>query len=65
MCESNAYIMRDDKEQLVMESVGSLVPGNGKVTLKSIFGETLHIEGYLVDIDLLGHKIRLKEYCGQ
>jgi predicted RNA-binding protein len=57
--------MRDDKEELVMESVGSLVPANGKITLKSIFGEIMYIEGDLVDIDLIGHKIRLKEHCVQ
>ena len=65
MCESNVYIMRDDKEGVVMESVGSLVPSNGKITLKSIFGEIMYIEGDLVDIDLIGHKIRLKEHCVQ
>jgi len=60
MCESNAYILREDKEELVMESVGSLVPVNGKITLKSIFGETISVDGELMEIDLIGHKIRLK-----
>ena len=61
MCESNAFVVRDGKDELIMESVGSLVPGGGKIALKSIFGETLYVEGALIEIDLVGHKIRLKE----
>jgi len=61
MCESNAFLVRDGRDELIMESVGSMVPGDGKITLKSIFGETLYVEGDLIEIDLIGHKIRLKE----
>ena len=43
-----------------MESVGSLVPVDGKITLKSIFGETISINGALLEVDLIGQKIRLK-----
>ncbi|MGC8604379.1 MAG: CooT family nickel-binding protein, partial [Desulfomonilaceae bacterium] len=39
MCESNAYILRNDREELIMESVGSLIPTDGKIALRSIFGE--------------------------
>jgi predicted RNA-binding protein len=60
MCELNAYILREGEEELVMESVGSLVPVDGKITLKSIFGETISINGSLLEVDLIGQKIRLK-----
>ena len=60
MCESNVYLVRNGKEELIMESVGSLIPEFGKVTLKSIFGEKLSVEAQLMEIDLIGHKIRLK-----
>ncbi|MDR3605063.1 MAG: CooT family nickel-binding protein [Desulfomonilaceae bacterium] len=60
MCELNAYILREGEEELVMESVGSLVPVDGKITLKSIFGETISINGALLEVDLIGQKIRLK-----
>ncbi len=65
MCESNAYVIRNGTEELVMESVGSLIPAKGKITLKSIFGEIMYVEGDLIDIDLIGHKIRLKEHGGR
>jgi predicted RNA-binding protein len=60
MCELNAYILREGEEELVMENVGSLVPVDGKITLKSIFGETISISGALLEVDLIGQKIRLK-----
>lgn len=60
MCESNAYILRNDREELIMESVGSLIPTDGKIALRSIFGETISVDGEIVEIDLIGHKIRLK-----
>ncbi|MDA8407759.1 MAG: CooT family nickel-binding protein [Deltaproteobacteria bacterium] len=59
MCESNAYILREGEEELVMESVGSIVPVDGKIKLKSIFGETISIDGALLEVDLVGHKIRI------
>ena len=60
MCELNAYILREGEEELVMESVGSLVPVDGKITLKSIFGETISINGALLEVEMIGQKIRLK-----
>jgi predicted RNA-binding protein len=60
MCELNAYILREGEEELVMESVGSLVPVDGKITLNSIFGETISINAALLEVDLIGQKIRLK-----
>ncbi len=60
MCELNAYILREGEEELVMESVGSLVPVDGKITLKSIFGETISINAALLEVDLIGQRIRLK-----
>lgn len=60
MCESNAYILKDGKHQLLMESVGLIRSDSGKVFLKSIFGETLSVDGRVVEMDLTGHKILLK-----
>ena len=60
MCESNAYILREGQEELIMESVGSLVPIDGKIALRSIFGETMTVDGVLIEVDLVGHRIRLK-----
>ncbi len=60
MCESNAFLAKDGRLELIMESVGSIRPEPGGVFLKSIFGETLTLKARLVEIDLTGHKIMLE-----
>jgi predicted RNA-binding protein len=60
MCESNAYFIKDGKEELVMESVNLVKPQGRKTMLKSIFGEELVVEGSLLEMDLSGHRILLE-----
>ncbi len=61
MCESNAYFIKDGKEELVMENVNLVKPQGRKTMLKSIFGEELVVEGSLLEMDLSGHRILLEE----
>jgi predicted RNA-binding protein len=60
MCESNAYLLKDGKEELIMESVTLVKPKGPKTMLKSIFGEELVVEGSLLELDLTGHRILLE-----
>lgn len=60
MCESNAYLMRNGKEELVMESVDYLKPQGDTVVLRSIFGEEAIVRGHLLEMNLTGHKIILE-----
>jgi predicted RNA-binding protein len=60
MCESNAYLLKDGKEELIMESVNLVKPKGSKTMLKSIFGEELVVEGSLLELDLTGHRILLE-----
>ena len=60
MCESNAYLIKDGQEELVMESVDFLKPQGDKILLKSIFGEQATIEARLREMDLTGHRIVLE-----
>ncbi|MCL5236542.1 MAG: CooT family nickel-binding protein [Nitrospirae bacterium] len=61
MCEANAYIYKDGKEDLYLESVDVLIPEGGKIYLKNLFGEQKTFEGYVKEISLLRHKILLEE----
>ena len=61
MCETNAYIYKDGKEALYLESVDLLVPEGGKVFLKNLFGEQKIFEGHVKEISLLKGKILLEE----
>lgn len=61
MCESNAYLIKDGREELIMESVRYLQLDGDKVLLKSIFGEETAVEAALRDMDLTSHRIILVE----
>jgi predicted RNA-binding protein len=59
MCESHAFLLRDGKEELVLEDVVTVRENEGEVYLASIIGEekTLHAE--VSEINLLNHRILL------
>lgn len=60
MCESNAYVVKDGNEDLVMESVGNVTLNGDYVALKSIFGEETRLKARLIEINLIGHRILLE-----
>ncbi|MBI5026891.1 MAG: CooT family nickel-binding protein [Nitrospirae bacterium] len=61
MCEANAYIDRDGKEELYLENVDILKPEDGKLYLRNLFGEQKVFEGKIKEISLLRHRIVLEK----
>ncbi len=61
MCEANAYIYRDGKEELYLENVDIMKPEGGKIFLRNLFGEQKVFEGEIKEISLLKHKIVLEK----
>jgi len=61
MCEANAYLERDGKEELIMESVDVIEPEDGKVFIRNIFGEQKILSSRIKKISLIDHKILLEE----
>jgi len=58
MCEANAYLFKNGKEDLIMESVDLIEPKEeGRFLLKSIFGEQKIIQGRIKSMNLVNHKI--------
>lgn len=58
MCEANVYVMKDNKEVILMESVDIVEPLSEKEWfLKNIFGEQMQIKGTIKNISLVNHKI--------
>ncbi|MGD9241465.1 MAG: CooT family nickel-binding protein [Desulfobacterales bacterium] len=63
MCEASAYFLRDDKEELILESVNVLEPQhNGEFLLVDIFGSQKTIKAKLKCMNLVDHKIIFEEY---
>jgi predicted RNA-binding protein len=61
MCEANAYIYKDGKEELYLENVDFIKPEEGKIFFKNLFGEQKVFEGEIKEVSLLKHKILLQE----
>jgi predicted RNA-binding protein len=61
MCEANAYILRDGREELYLEGVDVLIPEGPTVYLKNLFGEQRTFQGQVKEISLLKHRILLVE----
>jgi len=58
MCEANAFLLREGKEELLLEGVDIVQPEeNGQYRLVSIFGEQKIIKGKLKGMNLVDHKI--------
>jgi predicted RNA-binding protein len=60
MCETNAYVHGEEGEELLIESVDIVRPEDGKVYLRSIFGEEKVFEGSIKEITLKKNRIVLK-----
>lgn len=61
MCESSAYIIRDGKEELVLESVDVLENEEDAVNLVNIFGEQKRLKARIKSLSLVDHKIILED----
>jgi predicted RNA-binding protein len=61
MCEANAYILENGKEELYLENVDVMKPEEGKIFLKNLFGEQKIFEGEIKEVSLLKHRIILEK----
>jgi len=61
MCEANAYIYKDGKEEMYLENVDIMRPEEGKIYLRNLFGEQKLFEGTIREVSLLHHKIVLEK----
>ncbi|MFH0786378.1 MAG: CooT family nickel-binding protein [Pseudomonadota bacterium] len=61
MCEAAAFIIRDGKEELILDSVDLLEPDNGNIRLVNIFGEQKIVTARIKQLSLVNHKIVLEE----
>lgn len=57
MCEANVYVRNTDSEELLLESVDKIIPGDGMIVLENIFGQRKMIKAKIVEMALVAHKI--------
>jgi predicted RNA-binding protein len=61
MCEASAYMVKEGKEELVMEDIMILRPENDGLYLQSIFGEQKRVRARIREMNLVDHRIILEE----
>jgi predicted RNA-binding protein len=62
MCEASAYLIKDGKETLVLESVDIVEPlDEGGFMLKNIFGDQKIMRARIHRMELVSHKILFSE----
>jgi len=62
MCEANAYILKDGREELVLERVDKVMPRECEIVLENIFGQQKIIEAKIKELALVDHKIILEKF---
>ena len=60
MCLSKAYIEKDNKKEFLMNDITSVKVEDGKVILKSLFGEKKEIVAAIREIDFTASLLRLE-----
>ena len=61
MCLSKAYLLKNGERELVMEEISSVKSEDGKLLLKTLFGEQKELEAGIKEIDFMTHNILLAE----
>lgn len=61
MCEANAYLQKaDGSQELVLENVDRVIPGENEVLLEDIFGKKQTLQARIKEMALVDHKIILE-----
>jgi predicted RNA-binding protein len=61
MCEANAFLLKEGKEELVLEAVDILeYDEDGRIRLANIFGEQKVLDAQIKSMSLINHKIILE-----
>ncbi|RDY24156.1 CooT family nickel-binding protein [Romboutsia maritimum] len=61
MCESAAFILKENKLERIMDNVVTIDPYDGKVYLTDLLGEEKIVDGVIKEIRLIDHKIIIEE----
>ena len=61
MCEANAYLLKEGKEELLLEDLMILRPEGAEIYLQNIFGEQKRIRAHIKELNLIDHRVVLEE----
>jgi predicted RNA-binding protein len=61
VCEAHAYVRKDDRDELFMENVDSVLPYEDGLVLENIFGQRKMIKARIKELSLVDHKVILEQ----
>ena len=60
MCLSKAFLIKNGREQLLLDSICNVRMENGQIVLYDIIGETSSVRGIIEDVDLIRNTIIIR-----
>ncbi len=61
MCDLKAYIKKNGKEDLLLESVNQVRAEGGEVILRNLFGEEKRVRGELREVSLVKSRLTVEQ----
>jgi predicted RNA-binding protein len=61
LCDLKAYVRRQDKEELLLESVNTVRVENGEVTVRNLFGEEKKVRGVVTEVSLTRNRLVVEQ----
>jgi predicted RNA-binding protein len=61
MCDLNAYVLKQGKEELLLESVNHVRAENGEVVLRNLFGEEKKVRGQVREVSLVKNRVIVEQ----
>jgi predicted RNA-binding protein len=65
MCEANAYLIKGEENQLIMEAVDTVEPEKDGIRLMNIFGDQKFLKARIHSLFLVDRKIFLEDRSSQ
>jgi predicted RNA-binding protein len=60
MCEANAYLLKEGKEELILEAVDKIENEGDRIKIENIFGEQKVVQGRIKSMSLVNHRIEIE-----
>jgi predicted RNA-binding protein len=61
VCDLKAYLKKDDKEELLLESVNLIRAEHGEVTVRNLFGEERKVRGEVREVSLAKNRLLVEQ----
>jgi len=61
MCDLKAYLRKNDREELLLESVNLVRVDHGEVTLRNLFGEEKTVRGEVREVSLAKNRVVVEQ----